>query len=100
MSTTEIITASVQPDIQYHPEHEKYEQRTRHRKETEALRTYLPVGFPQQLVSPLVWEGKDVEKQDDWIYHLRDDQLDEIDAALKIFKGFFTCPGKLLLTFH
>ena len=87
MSATETITVPVQPDIQYHPEYEKYKDRTRRRKETETLQTSLPAGFPQQLISPLVWEGKDVEKRDDWIYQLKDGQLDEIDAALKSFKG-------------
>jgi hypothetical protein len=87
MSATETITVPVQPDIQYHPEYEKYKERTRRRKETETLQTSLPAEFPQQLISPLVWEGKNVEKGDDWIYQLKDDQLDEIDAALRKFKG-------------
>ncbi|OGE56231.1 hypothetical protein PENARI_c003G04140 [Penicillium arizonense] len=87
MSATETITVPVQPDIQYHPEYEKYKERTRRRKETETLQTSLPAGFPQQLISPLVWEGKDVEKRDDWIYQLKDGELDEIDAALKSFKA-------------
>lgn len=86
MSTTETITRPVQPDIQYHPEYEKYKSRTLHRKETEVLQTTLPHGFPQKLNSPLVWEGKYIEKRNDWIYHLSDDQLDEIDAALGNFK--------------
>jgi hypothetical protein len=30
----------------------------------------LPENFPEKLVSPLVWEGKDVEKRDDWVYQL------------------------------
>lgn len=87
MSAVQTITVPAQPDIQYHPEYEKYKERTRRRKETETLQTTLPAGFPQKLVSPLVWEGKDVEKRDDWVYQLSDNQLDEIDAALKSFKG-------------
>ncbi|KAF7528501.1 hypothetical protein PCG10_000345 [Penicillium crustosum] len=86
MSAVQTITVPAQPDIQYHPEYEKYKERTRRRKETETLQTTLPAGFPQKLVSPLVWEGKDVEKRDDWVYQLSDNQLDEIDAALKSFK--------------
>lgn len=87
MSVTATITQPVQPDIQYHPDFEKYQARTRHRKETESLQTSLPPGFPQKLTSPLVWEGKDVEQRSDWIYKLTDEQLDEIDAGLKSFKG-------------
>lgn len=87
MSATETITRPSQPDIQYHPDWVKYQARSRQRKETESLQTSLPAEFPQKLVSPLVWEGKDIAKRDDWIYQLSGDQLDEIDAALKSFKG-------------
>lgn len=87
MSAVQTITVPAQPDIQYHPEYEKYKERTRHRKEFETLQSTLPVGFPQKLESSLVWEGKDIEKRADWIYQLSDSQLDEIDAALKSFKG-------------
>ncbi|KAJ5806550.1 uncharacterized protein N7503_004152 [Penicillium pulvis] len=87
MSATETITRPSQPDIQYHPDWVKYQARSRQRKETESLQTSLPAGFPQKLVSPLVWDGKDIEKRDDWIYQLSDVQLDEIDAALKSFKA-------------
>lgn len=87
MSAVQTITKPVQPEIQYHPNFEQYQARTRLRKETESLPTSLPAGFPQKLVSPLVWEGKDVENRSDWIYQLSDAQLDEIDAALKSFKG-------------
>lgn len=87
MSAVQTITKPVQPEIQYHPNLEQYQARTRLRKETGSLQTSLPAGFPQKLVSPLVWEGKDVEKRSDWIYQLSDAQLDEIDVALKSFKG-------------
>lgn len=86
MSTTQTITQPTQPDIQYHPDFSKYQARTKRRKETESLQTTLPEGFPRQLDSPLVWEGKDVEQHSDWIYNLSDAQLDEIDSALNSFK--------------
>lgn len=89
MSATETITRPVQPDIQYHPEYEKYKARSLRRKETETLPTTLPDGFPLELKSPLVWEGKDIEKQDDWLYHLSNAELDEIEAALQHFKCMF-----------
>lgn len=87
MSAVQTITKLTQPDIEYHPNYAKYQDRTRRRKETETLQTSLPAGFPEKLESPLVWEGKDIEKQSDWIYMLSNAQLDEIDAALKSFKG-------------
>ncbi|KAJ5752926.1 hypothetical protein N7520_009843 [Penicillium odoratum] len=87
MYTTETITRPSQPDIQYHPDWVKYEARSRQRKETESLQSNIPAGFPQKLDSPLVWEGKEIEKRRDWIYQLSDLQLDEIDAALQSFKA-------------
>lgn len=93
MSAVETITVPTQPDIQYHPEYEKYKERSRRRKETATLEITLPAGFPQKLVSPLVWEGKEVEKRDDWVYQLKGDQLEEIDAALKSFKGIYSFLG-------
>lgn len=87
MSNVQTITQPAQPDIQYHPDFAKYQDRTRRRKETESLQTTLPAGFPAQLISPLVWEGKEVENRSDWIYRLDDAQLDEVDAALKSFKA-------------
>ncbi|KAL5357986.1 hypothetical protein BJX96DRAFT_182540 [Aspergillus floccosus] len=88
MSTTAVETqAGVQPDIQYHPDYEKYKARTQRRKATEELIQTLPPGFPTQLSSPLVWEGKDMESRDDWIYKLSEEQLNEIDTALKHFQS-------------
>ncbi|KAJ5482023.1 hypothetical protein N7475_000835 [Penicillium sp. IBT 31633x] len=95
MSAVQTITVPAQPDIQYHPEYEKYKERTRHRKEFETLQSTLPVGFPQKLESSLVWEGKDIEKRADWIYQLSDSQLDEIDAALKSFKALNVSLGHI-----
>ncbi|GES60772.1 putative TfdA family oxidoreductase [Aspergillus terreus] len=88
MSTTAVETpVGVQPDIQYHPDYQKYKARTQRRKATEDLIQTLPPGFPAQLSSPLVWEGKDIESRDDWIYKLSEEQLNEIDAALKHFQS-------------
>ena len=87
MSATPTNTKPPQPGIQYRPDWVKYQARSQRRKETESLQTSLPAGFPEKLTSPLVWEGKDVEKCSDWVYQLSDAQLDEIDSALKSFKG-------------
>ncbi|EAW10806.1 TauD/TfdA family dioxygenase [Aspergillus clavatus NRRL 1] len=81
------VQRATQPDIQYHPDYDKYKARGQRRKATESLPQTLPPGFPEKLSSPLVWEGKDIEQRDDWIYKLDDAQREEIDAALKSFKA-------------
>ena len=75
-----------QPDIAYHPNFDSYQVRSQRRQKTEELPKTLPSGFPKQLLSPLVWEGKEVEKSSDWIVALTEAQLDEIDQALNHFK--------------
>lgn len=87
MAATQIIEQPTQPDIQYAPDRAKYHARTQSRKQNEALQKSLPAGFPERLESPLVWDGKEVEKQEDWVYQLSNTHLDELDAALKSFKG-------------
>jgi hypothetical protein len=79
-----------QPDIAYHPNFDRYQVRSQHRQKTEKLPTTLPSGFPQQLSSPLVWEGKEVENSNDWIVELTEAQLDEIDQALDRFRCKWT----------
>ena len=44
-------------------------------------------GSPAQLVSPLVWEGKEIGNHGEWAYRLNDAQLEGIDTALKSFQG-------------
>ncbi|KAM5344758.1 hypothetical protein ACJ41O_010620 [Fusarium nematophilum] len=76
-----------QPDITYAPQLDKYLARAKRRQETETLRTTLPAGFPQKLVSDLVWDGKDIAARHDWNYHLTDEDISEIDEALRGFKA-------------
>lgn len=75
-----------QPDIAYAPDFNQYQARSKKRQTVENLPTTLPPGFPEKLDSSLVWEGKDVEQREDWIVKLGDNQLDEIDQALRHFK--------------
>ncbi|PYH87314.1 putative TfdA family oxidoreductase [Aspergillus uvarum CBS 121591] len=81
------VETLVQPDIQYHPDWDKYQARTARRKATETLPQTVPDDFPAELVSNLVWEGKDVESRDDWVVRLTETELDEIDGALQSFKA-------------
>lgn len=92
MTTVQTLT---QPDIQYHPDYVKYAARSQRRKASEDLQQTLPPGFPNQLSSPLVWEGKDVEQRDDWIYRLNDAERQEIDVALKSFQALNTPWGHI-----
>ncbi|KAF9522696.1 hypothetical protein CPB83DRAFT_864089 [Crepidotus variabilis] len=76
-----------QPDIEYHPDRVKWEARTARRlKEDPSLpKTALPEGFPAQLDSPLVWEGKDWKDEKEWVYELTGEDVKEVDDALKHF---------------
>ncbi|KAL2158695.1 hypothetical protein VTH06DRAFT_4177 [Thermothelomyces fergusii] len=76
-----------QPDIGYLPDHDKYLARAKRRQETENLTKILPPGFPEQLESDLVWDGNTLAETYDWNYHLTEDDLAEIDSALRHFQS-------------
>jgi hypothetical protein len=76
-----------QPDIQYHPDYQKYVDRTARRIKSEILSKELPPGLPQQLSAPFVWDGKDIQGSDDWVVALSENDVEEIDQALNHFKG-------------
>ncbi|KAL4880297.1 hypothetical protein BJY04DRAFT_219293 [Aspergillus karnatakaensis] len=76
-----------QPDIQYLPDPINYAARTKRRQENEVLSKTLPDGFPQKLTSDLVWDGKNLAESYDWNYYLTEDDLNEVEDALKHFNG-------------
>ncbi|KAK0458498.1 uncharacterized protein EV420DRAFT_359644 [Desarmillaria tabescens] len=80
---------SKQPDISYHPDKAKYHARTARRlaEDPSLPEVALPEGFPPRVEGPIVWEGKDWTSEDQWVYQLRDAELEEIDQALQYFKG-------------
>lgn len=78
-----------QPDIAYAPDYAKFKARGEQRLKTEALPTSVPEEFPDQLSGGLVWEGDKLAETYDWTYVLSDEQLAEIDVALKHFKCEF-----------
>lgn len=80
-----------QPDIQYAPDYAKYQARGARRVQTEELPTSVPEGFPDQLEGKMVWEGETLADTYDWTYVLKEDQLAEIDEAVKHFKCKQTC---------
>ncbi|EED19027.1 TfdA family oxidoreductase, putative [Talaromyces stipitatus ATCC 10500] len=75
-----------QPDIQYHPDYNKFLDRGKRRLEREVLSKDLPCGLPQQLSSSFVWAGDDIQGRDDWVIALTARHLEEIDRALNQFK--------------
>ncbi|KAL6231247.1 hypothetical protein BDW75DRAFT_248046 [Aspergillus navahoensis] len=76
-----------QPDIQYLPDPVKYAARAERRQKEEDLTRTLPEGFPQELKSDLVWDGRTVGRVYDWNYRLTDDDLKEVEQALQHFKA-------------
>ncbi|KJA19204.1 hypothetical protein HYPSUDRAFT_69375 [Hypholoma sublateritium FD-334 SS-4] len=78
-----------QPDITYHPDRQQWQHRTEKRlaEDPSLPFTPLPDGFPKELSSPLVWEGKDCQTEKQWVFELTSTHLDEIDAAVKHFHG-------------
>lgn len=82
-----------QPDIAYAPDLQKYQARTARRLAGGDLPKTLPEGFPSELQGDLVWEGETLAETYDWTYVLSDDQLDEIEGALRYFKGAHASPS-------
>lgn len=83
------IPAATQPDIEYHPDERKFCARTVRRltEDPSLPSTALPTGYPQKVKGPIVWEGKDWQNEDQWVYNLTPSELQEIDDALVHFKS-------------
>ncbi|KAI0126129.1 TfdA family taurine catabolism dioxygenase TauD [Xylariales sp. AK1849] len=75
-----------QPDISYAPDVTKWQARAARRVKAGGLPTSVPKGFPEALSGDLVWEGDTLAEKYDWTYTLNNDQLDEIDRAVRHFK--------------
>ncbi|KAI1172149.1 TfdA family taurine catabolism dioxygenase TauD [Nemania sp. FL0916] len=76
-----------QPDISYHPSHEKWQARVARRLQEGNLPKSLPKGFPEKLTGDLVWEGQTVADTYNWTFVFSDEHLTEISQALAHFKG-------------
>ncbi|RMZ77173.1 hypothetical protein DV737_g4504, partial [Chaetothyriales sp. CBS 132003] len=87
MAAAAVVATPHQPDIQYHPDFQKYQSRVKRRLETEAVTTHLPDGFPRQLNSDLVWEGATIGESYDWNFVLTAEHVEELEAALRHFKA-------------
>lgn len=89
MSSTITVTATQQPDIEYHPDEAKWRARTAQRfaENPNLAKVPLPEGFPKQVEGPIVWEGSDWVHEDQWVYNLSSTELEEIHNALHHFKS-------------
>lgn len=87
-----------QPDITYHPDREKWQKRTTQRlsEDPNLISVPLPEGFPNEIDSPLVWEGKDWKNEAQWVFTLSREHLREIDDAVKHFHGEFLLHSNFL----
>ena len=85
MATT-VLTVPQQPDIEYAPNLDKWRARTETRLRQESLESELPPGFPRKLESSLVWEGETLKEHYDWVYELKEDEVQEIEEALAHFQ--------------
>ncbi|KAI0526396.1 TfdA family taurine catabolism dioxygenase TauD [Xylaria bambusicola] len=76
-----------QPDISYHPDHEKWQARIARRQREGNLPTSIPKGFPGKLTGDLVWDGETIADNYDWTFVFSTEHLAEIDRAVAHFKG-------------
>jgi len=76
-------------DISWQPDYSKFVERSK-RLESARSETKLPEGWPSRLESSLVWDGNEINGEDDYVYHLTSDELEELTAAIRHFKGLFS----------
>jgi hypothetical protein len=77
--------------ITFCPVYEDYLARAQYRLENEKLNNTLPKGYPLQLKSALVWEGKDL-KDEDWVVTLTKEEINEIEEATTHFQSLARSP--------
>lgn len=77
----------VRPSINFEPNRVDYESRTRRILENKRLDTSLPDGFPGEIVGDRVWDGRTIGGVEALIIALRGDDIEEIESALRYFKG-------------
>jgi hypothetical protein len=84
-----IVESAVEPgpDIQWMPNYETYKARV---AALEALgierQTRVPEKFPDKVIEPWVWSGDDFESEDEFVVRFSEDDVKEIEEALKYYK--------------
>ena len=87
----------VRPSIQFQPFSEDYEARVKRLEEKRKTlpQETLPEGFPKAIEGDRVWHGKDIKSLEQLMIHFSPADIEELEAALKHFKGksphYFFC---------
>jgi len=88
-------------DIEYDVDEAKYKARSATRVAQGGLETELPPFWPTKVEGPLCWRPEDLS-EDDYVFHLNDEEKAEISKALEYFKeqgldGSDVCPANFPL---
>jgi len=78
----------LRPNIEWLPNVQTYLERVQRLKSAKLERpTSVPAGWPEQLSTKRVWSGSDFANSEEFIMHLNEDDVKEIEDALEFFKG-------------
>jgi hypothetical protein len=76
------------PDIQWNPSFATYQQRVSALSKLRTDRpTSVPAGFPAKVDAPWMWDGSEFSDENEFVFHLGEEDIDEIEQALSSFKG-------------
>lgn len=75
-----------QPDIDYYPNFENFQKRSRRNVEAAPLKG-LPTGFPETLKTPAAWEPSIEQDESKWIFHVAVEEIEEVLGAMHYFEG-------------
>ena len=74
-------------DIQWNPSYKSYLERVRRLSKLQLDRpTKVPPEFPTAVHAPWVWSGSDL-KEEDFVVHLQETDIVEVESALASFKS-------------
>jgi len=74
------------PPTKWHPDYKTFEARSIARLKAGGLETSLPTSFPQVLRGDSVWHAGQFVDPGQYIHHLEDDEIKEVQEALRTFK--------------
>lgn len=80
-------SAKLSSQIDWEPNIEAYQARTACRLRAGGLITTLPDAWPCNIHSPLAWEAKDIQDENDYVLILTNNEKAEINAALAHFQS-------------
>ena len=73
--------------IEFQPNRDEFLARQDGRLRGEILEKDLPPNWPSRVSGRLAWKGSDFLDDSAFVYHLSDDERNEVREALKYFKG-------------